>query len=234
MIIFASSKDKCKRMNFKEFQAKVLDTVRHKNHLGLVENWENHIAYKNFNKRDPEFWKATIHFADEAHKDSEFKISIYEFYYSNHHDLPYFSYTECCLYKEELEAITKLTNYFNQNRNHFFDSILDDYQKEMISLKERDSDGDGLNDYDEKYNHGTDPYSVDTDGDGISDGVEVSSGTDPLASDSKKKSIVENLASAKQLKSKAATKKDAPIIKPVIMANGKPYQGKESLIEFSR
>lgn len=36
-----------------------------------------------------------------------------------------------------------------------------------------DTDGDGLNDFDEVMKHGTDPNNTDTDGDGLSDGDEV-------------------------------------------------------------
>lgn len=51
-------------------------------------------------------------------------------------------------------------------------------------LMERDTDGDGLSDYDEIFVHGTDPLNPDTDGDGLSDGDEVNiHGTDPLDPD---------------------------------------------------
>ncbi len=47
-----------------------------------------------------------------------------------------------------------------------------------------DTDGDGLSDYDEVRRHGTDPLNPDTDGDGLSDYEEVSLyGTDPLKRD---------------------------------------------------
>jgi hypothetical protein len=42
-----------------------------------------------------------------------------------------------------------------------------------------DGDGDGLYDDDEWNVYGTDPYTYDTDGDGIGDGEEVYNGTDP-------------------------------------------------------
>ncbi len=42
-----------------------------------------------------------------------------------------------------------------------------------------DMDGDGLSDYDEAYGHGTDPFNADSDSDGVSDGYEISEGTDP-------------------------------------------------------
>jgi hypothetical protein len=43
-----------------------------------------------------------------------------------------------------------------------------------------DTDGDGLSDYLEVVKYGTDPSGADTDGDGFSDGEEVAAGTDPL------------------------------------------------------
>ncbi len=45
--------------------------------------------------------------------------------------------------------------------------------------KTRDTDGDGLTDYDELYLYRTSPYLYDTDGDGIPDPVEIQAGTDP-------------------------------------------------------
>ena len=51
-------------------------------------------------------------------------------------------------------------------------------------LMERDSDGDGLSDYDEIYVYGTNPLNPDTDGDGLTDYEEVMEyGTDPLNPD---------------------------------------------------
>jgi len=43
-----------------------------------------------------------------------------------------------------------------------------------------DTDGDGLNDFEEVNQYGTDPTNPDTDGDGYSDGEELSAGFDPL------------------------------------------------------
>jgi len=44
----------------------------------------------------------------------------------------------------------------------------------------KDTDGDGLSDYEEKYIYGTDPKNPDTDGDGMKDGNEVKRGRNPL------------------------------------------------------
>lgn len=52
-------------------------------------------------------------------------------------------------------------------------------------LMDRDTDGDGLNDYEEIYDHGTDPLAPDTDSDGINDYDEINvHGTDALNDDS--------------------------------------------------
>jgi len=46
-------------------------------------------------------------------------------------------------------------------------------------LKNRDTDSDGLTDYEEIYNYKTSPYLEDTDSDGLTDKKEIASGTDP-------------------------------------------------------
>ncbi len=51
--------------------------------------------------------------------------------------------------------------------------------RELEAMKHRDTDGDGLTDYDEIYVFRTSPYLADTDGDGLSDYDEVYGGTDP-------------------------------------------------------
>ncbi len=51
--------------------------------------------------------------------------------------------------------------------------------KQMAALKLKDTDGDGLSDYDEMYVYKTNPYLKDSDGDGIDDKTEVMNGTDP-------------------------------------------------------
>lgn len=45
-----------------------------------------------------------------------------------------------------------------------------------------DSDGDSLDDGDEKFQHNTNPKNPDTDHDGLSDRFELDTGTDPLVS----------------------------------------------------
>lgn len=53
---------------------------------------------------------------------------------------------------------------------------------EMERQKARDTDSDGLSDYDELYVYGTSPYLRDTDGDGFFDLSEIESGNDPNVS----------------------------------------------------
>jgi len=49
----------------------------------------------------------------------------------------------------------------------------------LNALKTKDTDGDGISDYDELYSTHTSPYLKDSDGDGTPDGTEVQQGTDP-------------------------------------------------------
>ena len=53
------------------------------------------------------------------------------------------------------------------------------------ALHYRDTDGDGLSDFDELYVYGTSPYLADTDSDGIPDGQEIKNGTNPLCAEGK-------------------------------------------------
>lgn len=51
--------------------------------------------------------------------------------------------------------------------------------QENEALKQRDTDGDGLNDYEELYLYRTSPYLADTDSDGLEDKVEIDKEKDP-------------------------------------------------------
>jgi len=69
------------------------------------------------------------------------------------------------------EAATKqFSDAINGNNNTNAD---------LEALKNKDTDGDGLSDYDELYVYHTSPYIKDTDSDGIPDGTEIKNGTDP-------------------------------------------------------
>ncbi|MBU1348790.1 hypothetical protein KJ781_01835 [Patescibacteria group bacterium] len=52
-------------------------------------------------------------------------------------------------------------------------------QREIAEAKRRDTDGDGISDYDEEHVLSTSPYLRDTDGDGTPDNVELAMGQNP-------------------------------------------------------
>lgn len=49
----------------------------------------------------------------------------------------------------------------------------------LITLRSKDTDKDGISDYDELYGYNTSPYLADSDSDGITDSQEIQQGTDP-------------------------------------------------------
>ncbi len=68
---------------------------------------------------------------------------------------------------------------FKRNTTFTFKTT-DQLEKERTQkLREQDTDGDGLNDYDELYVFRTSPFLEDSDSDGVPDGVEVAQESDP-------------------------------------------------------
>lgn len=66
---------------------------------------------------------------------------------------------------------------FDETAQNELDSILTD---EQVRLQAIDTDGDGINNYEELFFYQTSPYLSDTDSDGISDKQEIEDGEDPL------------------------------------------------------
>lgn len=84
--------------------------------------------------------------------------------------------------------------YFKQSLISPFYSLTTDYNKktneqkqveELLALKEKDSDGDGLTDYEEMYQYKTSRFLEDTDSDGLTDSEEIKNNTDPLCATGK-------------------------------------------------
>lgn len=65
-------------------------------------------------------------------------------------------------------------------KNSSKNSLKKEPKKAPIKRKFKDSDGDGLSDYDEINIFGSDPYNADSNSDGIEDGEAVLSGRDPV------------------------------------------------------
>lgn len=72
------------------------------------------------------------------------------------------------------------TMYYKFALNSKVSSVIQDQVNTVDALRFRDTDRDGLSDFDELYVYGTSPYLPDTDSDGILDGEEVKKGSNPL------------------------------------------------------
>ena len=66
---------------------------------------------------------------------------------------------------------------FERNPSGEGSAIFDESQN-IDELRRKDTDQDGLSDFDELYVHGTSPYLPDSDSDGISDSAEIALGKD--------------------------------------------------------
>lgn len=83
------------------------------------------------------------------------------------------------------EIIASINDPFTIKKGEFLQAkqVVDDLHPDQRLLEEskrRDTDGDGLSDYDEEKLYATSPYMRDTDGDGLPDNVELATGEDPL------------------------------------------------------
>ena len=85
-------------------------------------------------------------------------------------------------------AVLIIVMWFAQLRSNIYgpfnspagqNQIAADTQNSDEALKAKDTDGDGLSDYDELNIYNTSPYLEDTDADGFKDAEEVNGGTDP-------------------------------------------------------
>jgi len=74
------------------------------------------------------------------------------------------------------QALSDLTGVATQND---LGQVLDSSATQQLHLQNKDTDQDGISDYEELYVYSTSPYLPDSDSDGFNDGQEISAGHDP-------------------------------------------------------
>lgn len=72
-----------------------------------------------------------------------------------------------------------ITPLYGNNTSNQNTAVLSQEQQTQSDLRSKDTDGDGLNDWDELNLYKTSPYLADTDSDSFSDKQEIESGNDP-------------------------------------------------------
>lgn len=80
--------------------------------------------------------------------------------------------------RDSIRAPFMVPNALLKQSQEFF-AKQDQETKTLELQKTKDTDHDGLSDYDELYLYHTSPYLADSDSDGIQDAVEIAQGTDP-------------------------------------------------------
>ena len=78
-----------------------------------------------------------------------------------------------------LKITSAISSPSSRERNFHIKSQEELEQERTDALKLADTDGDGVNDYDEQYVFRTSPYLEDSDSDGFPDGKEIAEGYDP-------------------------------------------------------
>lgn len=81
------------------------------------------------------------------------------------------------LFSAKEDATTHLAEALEKNAGSGSSAAAD--TQEILADQSLDSDGDGLNNFEESAQYGTSAYLVDTDSDGIGDAQEIADGTDP-------------------------------------------------------
>ena len=88
--------------------------------------------------------------------------------------------------RQEIDITFTMFDVYDSYGDYDLDGLPDELVLLVLQstdLHTSDTDGDGINDYDEVYKYGTNPLDIDTDGDGINDNEEINLVTSTLISD---------------------------------------------------
>ncbi len=161
---------------------------------GVIENHEgNHYVIKNAGHNANIVSGSAISFGFNGEGGTAENVPCeYEVYSYKMNSIEYVELSDGKIDKAYLERAI-YTNLLIRNMSIDDVKLSDDYDGDGLSLAEEyeydtnpfsvDTDEDGLDDYSETNIYGTNPIKSDTDNDGMSDGTEVSCGLNPLLRD---------------------------------------------------
>lgn len=90
-------------LSYEEFCNEALQFARNKLHLGLVDNWEKHIIFKDFHNNDDNSYFADIYMAEESYAQNTYFIVCYHIWYVSSAER--LSFEEYRIYRKAIQAI---------------------------------------------------------------------------------------------------------------------------------
>lgn len=159
----------------------------------IVENESNNIVIKNngYNANIKPGETVTVGFIGKKENES-IQLENFKLTQIVNNDSEYVELEDGKIDKEYLEEVVMPYLFYNDMPSDNI-KLSDDYDSDGLTLAQEfeydtnpfsaDTDEDGLSDYDEIYIYNTNPNMWDTDSDGMGDGTEITSGLNPLVLD---------------------------------------------------